>query len=88
MVLDAALSIGLGIGRGITPTLFPIQDFGVDIPFVILGEIIAFPCFLGSPFLVRGGPEGIGWRETESHEGEGGHVERAVVGVPVGYVRM
>ena len=55
---------------------------------MVFREIITFPCFLRSPFLVWGGPEGVGRRKTESHEGEGCHVERAIVGVPVGYVWM
>ena len=69
-------------------TLLPVEDFTVDVPFVILWEVITLPGFLGSPFLVRGSPERICRRKTESHEGEGCHVERAVIGVPIGYVRM
>ena len=55
---------------------------------MIFWEVITFPGFFRGPFLVGGGPEGVGRRKTESHEGEGCHVERAIVGVPVGYVWM
>lgn len=55
---------------------------------MIFWEGLTRPCFL-----LRGGqggvgPEGMGGAQTQGQEGERCHVEAAVVGVPVGNVRL
>ena len=53
-------------------------------PTVVLGEGLASPGFDLGPGLRGIGPEGMAGGQAEGHEAERGHVERAVVGVPVG----
>ncbi len=51
-------------------SLFPVKDFLIDVPLVVLREVVAFPCLLAGPFLVWGSPERIGSWKTERHEGK------------------
>ena len=55
---------------------------------MVFGEIVALPSLLRGPFLRSIGPEGVVGGQSERHEGERCHIERAVVGVPVSHVGM
>ena len=58
---------------------------GMDVvaPAMILGEGLAAPGFDLRPGLCFICPERMIGRQSEWHKGQTGHVERAVIGVPV-----
>ena len=60
------------------------EDISSVGPAVILREGLSAPGFDLRPGLRGIGPERMAGRQAEGHETERGHVERAVVGVPVG----
>ena len=51
---------------------------------MVFGEGLSAPGLDLCPGLRGIGPEGMVGRQAEGHEGQRGHVERTVVGVPVG----
>ena len=76
---------GLGVGLFFLPLILSLD---VIFPVMILRESLTIPCLHLSPRLNCIGPERmVGW-QAERHEGEGCHIERAVVGIPVGNVLL
>ena len=57
-------------------------------PTVVLGEGLASPGFDLGPGLRGIGPEGMVGGQAQGHEAEACEIERAIVGVPVGYLRL
>ena len=57
-------------------------------PTVVLGEGLASPGFDLGPGLRGIGPEGMVGGQAQGHETEACEIERAIVGVPVGYLRL
>lgn len=53
------------------------------VPVMVLGERFSTPGLHLRPWLGGIRPEGMGGRQAKGEEGKGGHVEAAVVGVPV-----
>ena len=69
-------------------TLPFVSRVDVVCPAVVLGKGLASPGLDLRPGLRGIGPEGMVGRQGEWHERERGHIERAVVGVPVGCLRL
>ncbi len=55
---------------------------------MIFGEWLSAPCFLRGCGQGSIGPEGVCGGKTKGQERQRGHVQRAVVGVPVGHVGL
>ena len=55
---------------------------------MVFREVLTVPGFHLRPRLCGIGPKGIGSRQAERHEGQCRHVERAIIGVPVGNIRL
>ena len=60
------------------------EDISSVGPAVVFGERLSAPGLDLCPGLRGIGPERMAGWQTEGHEGQRGHVERTVVGVPVG----
>ena len=55
---------------------------------MILRELLIAPCLHLGPRLSCICPEWVIGRQAERHEGESCHVERTIIGVPVGYILL